>query len=420
MTVPSPLTLNSLVRFAGEDDSALALLIKTAKRHDLPIVITNQLPDKPSAADPLDYTMIDAALSAKFTGANSTPPPIVGLGYVGFTPRWRGAYLAWLDQPTDPAPAAFQHLYVATLELGLFEGKRKFLKYQRELIKLDVSAAWQGNEALDRAILLSFWLQQDGDALLHWLETVAVTPTVFTLALGCLSLLPKPLPSTLLSPLLVAWNLTNPALAEGVIQMRYATLLASLEVGEPLAFALSKLDESAKSPIPWRCSHRDLRIALPQPNLRPILEPLFAELVVSIELDSSLQAESALAQSKKEDGVQTEKLHSALRKKSSSGQTDSAAAAGSANSEWHTILEFGHSRSTYYNLAVELAQKQEGYLALMDENRQIIHRVRFRKGKLRPFWRLWDWVQNWPTTHVYVKGKELDRRAVWHYSPYFR
>lgn len=52
------------------------------------------------------------------------------------------------------------------------------------------------------------------------------------------------------------------------------------------------------------------------------------------------------------------------------------------------VLEFEHSRSAYFDFALALAQRQEGYTMLLDENRRIIYRVVFRKNKLSSFWRL--------------------------------
>ncbi|RME57462.1 MAG: hypothetical protein D6790_13235 [Caldilineae bacterium] len=87
---------------------------------------------------------------------------------------------------------------------------------------------------------------------------------------------------------------------------------------------------------------------------------------------------------------------------------------------WQLVLEFGDSRSTFYDYVVAQAQKRPTYRLLMDENRRMVHRVSFRRQDLRHFWRLWEYVQKWSSTHVYVNGEELETWKIWPYSPYLR
>ena len=56
---------------------------------------------------------------------------------------------------------------------------------------------------------------------------------------------------------------------------------------EPLAYALTQLGEAAVQPQAWRCVHRGVRIALPQPDLRPLLEPLLAEMLVAADVETT-------------------------------------------------------------------------------------------------------------------------------------
>ena len=84
------------------------------------------------------------------------------------------------------------------------------------------------------------------------------------------------------------------------------------------------------------------------------------------------------------------------------------------------ILEFGQSRSDFFDYALELAQREEGFTQLLDEHRRIVYRVTFDKRRLRNFWRLWDYVQNWQHTRIYADGEELEKWKVWPYSQYMR
>jgi hypothetical protein len=76
---------------------------------------------------------------------------------------------------------------------------------------------------------------------------------------------------------------------------------------------------------------------------------------------------------------------------------------------WQVVLEFGESRSDFFTFALELAQRRPGYVALMDEDRHLIHRVHFRKGEVPHFWRLWEYVQSWSSVKVYLNGDEISK-----------
>ena len=84
------------------------------------------------------------------------------------------------------------------------------------------------------------------------------------------------------------------------------------------------------------------------------------------------------------------------------------------------ILEFGESRSEYFDYVLHLARSLDSYSQLMDEDRRLIYRIRFRKSKLRKFWRIWEYVQNWSSTRIYVDGDEIERWKVWPYSQFLR
>ncbi|MGL4651540.1 MAG: hypothetical protein ACRC1H_19190, partial [Caldilineaceae bacterium] len=88
--------------------------------------------------------------------------------------------------------------------------------------------------------------------------------------------------------------------------------------------------------------------------------------------------------------------------------------------DYSLVLEFGHSRSEFYDFAVEIAQRQSSYVALLDENRRLVHRVVLGRTQMRTFWRLWDYVQNWADTRVYVNGVLLEKWKIWPWSHYLQ
>ncbi len=91
-----------------------------------------------------------------------------------------------------------------------------------------------------------------------------------------------------------------------------------------------------------------------------------------------------------------------------------------ADMGWRLILEFGQSRSEFYDHAVHICRRMPEYMQIMDEDRRLVHRVAFRKSDMRRFWRIWDYVQNWSATRVYLNGEEIDRWKIWPYSQYLR
>jgi hypothetical protein len=162
---------------------------------------------------------------------------------------------------------------------------------------------------------------------------------------------------------------------------------------DPLVVALSQLSEQAQQPQPWRTFHRDLRLAWCQPDLRSALTPLLSEALQAEVSNEVLDPDEAAP----EEAVPP--LH---------------------ERNWHVILEFGHSRSDLFHFALILAQRQPGFSQLLDEDRKVVYRVIFRKQEMRQFWRLWDYVQSWSATRVYVNGVELEKWKVYPYSQFMR
>ena len=388
---------NSLLRFAGRDAPALAVVSIAAERGDLPVTF-RQLSDRVSAGLPQgdgaqsDYAQVDQSLLlADAPPLTELPAPPGGLGYSGLTPQQRAAFVRWAAKPIDDAPAAFQQLYVANLEIRLFEAEPLPSQTRSELLMLSKAPAWRTRHALSRAILLAFWLAQDGNNLAAWLAEGTAPVELWSVALGCQALLGAPLSSNQLPALLQAWQLPNQALPGNAYAFRLSSLATSLDQ-EPLAYALTRLGDAARTPQPWRCQHRDLRLSLAQPDVRPVLEPLLADMLTITGKDDATPTPTEPDEPGNDATLQPA----------------------------HLIVEFGHSRADGFSWALRQAQKQNGFQQLMDEDRHMIYRVPFRRSEMRRFWQLWESVQGWSTARVYRDGRELEKWQVYPYSQYLR
>lgn len=376
---------NPLVRILGQHAPAQAVLQQAAQNNTLPLVF------RPGPTAPaIDYTLIDPALTVTppltATSALDALPP-TNVGYAAFTPKQRHALLQWLNYPVEPAPVAFQHFYLAHLEVGLLEPLYRSVVIT-EVQRLQEAAAWQQQSGLARLRLLIYWLTQDGVALSAWLGSEraagAGLGALTGVALGIQALLQQALQPQQLPALLQQWSLMTALPSQALLTLRLSSLAATLGQ-EPLAYALAQLGEMARAPQPWRTQHRDLRFALPQPDLRSVLEPLLRDLTAMAEEATATAGDD---QDESEDVDVT-------------------------NSGWQLVLEFGESRSDFFTFALELAQRLPGYLALMDEDRHLIHRIHFRKGEVKHFWRLWEYVQSWSSAKVYLNGDEVSKAEIY-------
>lgn len=367
---------NPLVRILGQHAPAQQVLQQVAERGDLPITMRNG-----SAPTTIDYSLIDPvlALEPPTAGQPTGGAPPAGAGYAAFTPGQRYMLLQWLNAPTAPAPPAFQQFYLAQLEVSLLEPNRR-AQVIAELQQLQAAPSWQHHIGLARLRLLAYWLTQDGSGLAAWLGAEGGPGSLLGVALGLQALLNVALQPAQLPPLFQQWSVDAVLPSQALLTLRLSSLAAALG-REPLAYALAQLGEAAQQPQPWRCQHREIRIALPQPDLRPVVEPLLRDLATMTVETANLQDDMVDADNE-----------------------DDASTPG-----WQLVLEFGESRSDFFALALRAAQKQPGYLALMDENRRLLHRVHFQKGEVRRFWRLWDYVQSWSTTKVYINGDEISK-----------
>jgi hypothetical protein len=400
--LPQVIHANRFIRVLDRDVPAGQVLTRAVKRRHIPVTLRPDYPASEANAGLAneDYLLLDPALTvAVHIDATTVEDVRSGLGYAGMTPQQRAAFLDWLLDPTGPAPLAFQELYLATLEVRLFEGDAIVDDAHRTLRSLQLEPSWHGNRGIERSILLGFWLRQDGQGLADWLATAPIATDLVSTALGLQALLHTSLSTGELAKIGAAWD--QPALdaPAAVLKMRLASLTTTLGT-EPLSYALDRLDESDCKPRPWRCAHRDLRISVPQPPVRAVLEPAIAELVAMPPQHLSDAAEAP------------EAVDGPLDLEDGTG--------GTKSKENYLILEFAHSRSEYLDYVLQLAQRQTDFTQLMDEDRRLVYRVRYRKDKLRNFWRIWEYVQNWSSTKVYVNGEEIEQWKIWPYSQYLR
>jgi hypothetical protein len=346
-----------------------------------------------------DSSAIDPSLA---TAAANPPPPKPGTSYAGLTPAQRFAFITWSRTPQGPAPVAFQQLYVANLEVRLLESTVRPAAIET-LHELGSAAAWANNVAIHRAYLLSCWLEQDGERLAGWIGIHSMPPDLLGVALGMQALMSAPLTALELGAAIAAWQLGALPAAE-LLKLRLDSLAAILRQ-PPLDFALSQL-EAAATPLPWRTSHRGLRLLIPQPDLRPVLEPSLRDLLAVADVDD-------------EEPAPASNLGVVMTSRSDTAdEQDDLPSLEELG--WRLILEFGSNRSDYFNYVLSQAQKLPGYSQLMDEDRRIVYRVIFRKSEMRRFWRLWDYVNGWTSTRVYLNGVELEKWKVWPYSQYLR
>lgn len=390
--------INPLARVAGRDRPASQVLRDAAARGDKPV----QIRSVPLWDD--DYTLIDPTLNVLASSSKADlAAPQPGTGYAGFTPQQRHHFLAWLKSPHDAAPPAFQQIYVAYLETALFEEDSTLAdEALRELIVLQTRAPWQTCAALSRAVQLGIWLTQSAPRYTNWLEQIGTSGNLSGIALGQLALLQGTLTAPIATFAFHAWQVGPEVPNPDLLQLRLTSLATHLGM-EPLAYALAQGAADQCVPQPWRTAHRDIRIALPQPDLRPALEPLLHDMMTAG--DSAMPQESMSMQS----AFSTE-----------DGETEVSDNSSVVNIGWHIVLEFGQSRSDLFDHALYLARQQPGFSQLMDENRKIVYRILFRKRDQRQFWRLWEYVQNWSDTHVYVNGREVKKGNVHPYSVYMQ
>lgn len=364
-------------------DRPLAQVLQAAAA-ELPLIVRpvpDALLEDEAAVDPLLETR---------QGVDDPPAP--GTPYAGLTPKQRHRFLEWARTAEAPAVPAYRRLYIASLEVRLLEAQRR-QQAQRDLLMLAQRPAWRGDEWLARALLLGFVVGQHGANLAEWLAEGRLAPALLGIALGTQARLGAPLTPGALGAALTAWGLARAAPEPDLLKLRLASLTSTLGA-EPLAYALARSGEAASTPQPWRCAHRSLRLAFPQPDLRPYLEGPLADMLVVADFDPA--------------PVQTPAETAA--------DDTSGPAAGDA--QWQLILEFGHSRSDFFDYVLARCRQLPGYTQLMDEDRKLVYRVIFRRSDLRRFWQIWDYVQGWSTTRIYLNGDELEKWKIWPYSQY--
>ncbi len=345
-----------------------------------------------------DYTLIDPTLAVgRPADVAAVAPPRSGLGYGGMTPEQRACFLDWLEDPMQPMHASYQELYVAHLEARLFEESPSASHAHGWMTRLEGTPAWRTNEALARAIMLGFFLLKDGAGMANWLTSGEPSSRLFDVGLGWQALLDAPITTGQLGEMIVRWALAANVPPAEMLKSRLDSLTATLGT-EPLSYARSLWTDEDLRPMTWRCAHRDLRITIPQPSVRKIIEPALVD-VLRIDRVPAGNGQSPEFYAPRQAAC-----------------TDEPAMVA----DNYLILEFQQSRSEHFDYVLDIARRMEGFAQLMDEDRHIIYRLAFRKSKLRQFWRIWDYVQSWSSTRIYVEGEELEKWKIWPYSQFLR
>jgi len=402
---------NPYVRLLGRDASASRALAQAALESDGRFRLTTPAD---GFRDDDDYAQIDSSLPLAWDDG-SVVDPLPHTSYAGMNPVQRRRFANWLNAPEVAAPVAFRRIYLAWLEIALFEKERQ-AGATAELFSLLTAGGWREENALAQTALLAGWLAQDGGLVAQAITQGRLSPGALSVGAGWMAHLGEPLDAGCALALAQGWHLQMPASHSfdlkndgGLLQLRISSLTSNLGA-DPLAWALtqtgrphnSTLEEKAGQNgvitgewLPWHAVHRSVRLLLPQFSLRETIEPRLVDLFAGLPVvsPSPHPEEGGLA---------------------------SAPAAIPPTTEWHLILEFGNSRSQHYDYVVHLARKQTGYQLLMDETRQLIHRVHFRKRHIRQFWRLWAYVESWSSARVYVNGKEIQKWNVFPYSAEIR
>lgn len=410
MTSPIP-SIPRWLRIAGKHAPAEAVL-RSAQPWltECGVFVTLQDADAPN-----DYTQIDETLEVR-SGLFAAPAP--SLGYAGFTPEQRAAFLAWAAQPramtsVGAPPTAYRQLYCAALEVTLIESltaqqQTRVNDLMVHLDELAESRTWQGDPLLTRLLILTARLTRN----LAPIQKRTLAPALAGVALGCAAQVDTEIALSVDMALWLGeiWRLSATPPAESLIALRLDAARTAQGAELP-ACALRELPESALAVKPFHTAHRDLRMHLAQPDLRPTLEPLLADILAPLaeeEIDD--EEVDAVGQA---SPVQADAVHAPRTRKASR-------TAAPKGKDWTLVLEFSESRSQYAAIVLQLAQKQTNYTTLLDEDRTIVHRIQFRKSELRRFWRLWDYVQGWNSTRVYLNGEELQKWQVWPWSQLFR
>jgi len=382
----------------------------------LPTVTPPQLSVSPNLDD---YAQIDLQLAIQVTPLLSEEPTL-GAGYSAFTLAQRYHFLQWLENVDLAAPMAFQHLYLAQLESALFDEAGYQQAAQQELCRLTTLPSWQDEELLWRIMLLAFHLNQDGPGLVTWLTTVAaIPPQLIGLAMGQMAILGQPLTVPILSLLLRKWQLVGQVPDRAILQLRLAYLTTSLGA-DPLQYLLFESSDLARTPKPWRTAHRNLRIRIVQPDLRQRLTPHLREIAMLVQSAPPATEEMPTPPPATLMGEDETAVASSSEKIAESSNRGRQTQTKESKHPWQLVLEFGDSRSEYFIYALNQAKRRPGYLQIMDENRRMIHRVHFAKSEMRYFWSLWEYVQSWSSTQLYLNGNEIQKWKVYPYSPYLR
>lgn len=319
------------------------------------------------------------------------PPRRVSFAQLDEEQRW--VYLDWLTRRGHPPGLGYVYLYLYGLEAELFGRKPATAHAEIQLLFSECQdAAFRAQAAFD--VALGAWMYHTADAFARFIAHLAwdgpyAGALLWMQAREGLELAPPQLLS--LSPACGYIPRTPPG---GPLDECVQIGLANFEesAGAPLLKHFAAQLVPQERPLEIRLANPAARFSLPAVDL--LAHEPFRQAVSCLMALADREAGTVQPSPSTPAGVEP-------------------APAGRKGREWYVMVEFGESASEQFGRAVAFAQKQAGYRRLLDEKRQLVHRVIFGRQELHQFWQLLTWVHGWKSTRVYINGEERSSAHVW-------
>ncbi len=325
------------------------------------------------------------------------PQPGRRVSFAQLDEEQRWVYLDWLMRREQMAGLGYAYLYLYGLEAGLFDRQPAVICTEIQRVFSECQdAAFQAQAAFD--VALGAWLIRDADAFAWSIERLAWDgPYAGSLLWMQASLGLEAAPRQLLSLSPVCGYVPQTPPGGPLDECVQIGLVAFEEnVGHSLLKHFVRPLAGQVMPLEIRLANPAARFSLPAVDL--LAHEPFRQAISDIVTMADREAEASQSPPPGLAG-------------------DESTPAGRKERDWYAVIEFGESASEQFGQVVAFAQKQAGYRKLLDEKRQLVHRVIFNRRDLRQFWQLLDKVRAWKSTCVYVNGEERDPAHVWPYRP---
>lgn len=383
-------TLNlPFLRFTGRHLPAAQQLLRGRRDYHWPIE-----PLPPAFLSSEDISLIDPDLPlVRPRDPNLLLSPGYRSTFRSLTAEQRWAYNQWLREHSSPAPAGYAYLYVMLLEAALFdEHALAALAELRWLV--DEARTASIHEFALFSLACGAWLHRQIETF-EWLVEQQTVLTYY------------------INPMLsFQADLQIPLSAQQAINLapHISYSWNSWARQHPDAVEAALAEELAAGDQPFLAAHQ-ARMA-PQPMEIRLLNH---GLAFSVNICDFLSDEPF-----------RHSLHEVLRLSERAAQLGGHFTRRSAPTTrptqwvdrgWYLVLEFEDTTSDKLDRALRIARRHPGYIKLLDENRQIVHRVLYRRRDLLLFWSLFERVRNWKSTRVYVNGNPVSLEYLWPESP---